>query len=110
MSDIRKRTGKKGTTYQVRYPDKSSKSGYSYATFDTRKEALAFRESAQTQKRQAKRSAVGTVTEATDMWLGVCEKEGLNGREPVSRYTYENYEYRAGFIKAYEWPKPLADL
>ena len=39
------------------------------------------------------------------MWLRICEKEGLNGREPVTTYTYENYEYRAGFIKAYEWPK-----
>jgi integrase len=54
MSDIRKRIGKKGTTYQVRYPDKSSKSGYSYATFETRKEALAFRENAVARKGTAK--------------------------------------------------------
>jgi hypothetical protein len=46
MSDIRKRTGAKGTTYQVRYPSKSSPSGYAYKTFETRKEALAFREDA----------------------------------------------------------------
>lgn len=110
MSDIRKRIGKKGTTYQVRYPDESSQSGYSYATFDTRKEALAFRESSKAQKLQPPGSGAGTVMEATDMWLRICEKEGLNGREPVSRYTYENYEYRAGFIKAYKWPKSLADL
>ena len=45
MSDIRKRVGKKGNTYQVRYPSKATKSGYAFATFDTRKEALAFVES-----------------------------------------------------------------
>ena len=28
MSDIRKRVGRKGTTYQVRYPSKATKSGY----------------------------------------------------------------------------------
>jgi hypothetical protein len=44
------------------------------------------------------------------MWLRICEKEGLNGREPVTNYTYGNYEYRAGCIKAYDWPKPLVDL
>ena len=45
MSDIRKRVGRKGVTYQVRYPSNATKSGYAYATFDTRKEALAFVES-----------------------------------------------------------------
>jgi integrase len=45
MSDIRKRVGSKGTTYQVRYPNKATKSGYAYKTFDTRKEAQAFLES-----------------------------------------------------------------
>jgi integrase len=110
MSDIRKRTGKKGTTYQVRYPDRGSKSGYAYATFATRKEALAFRETAGSRSRRAGSGEVATVAEATDLWLKICEKEGLNGREPVTGYTYANYEYRAGFIKAYDWQKPLTDL
>jgi integrase len=39
MSDIRRRTGAKGTTYQVRYASKAAKTGYAYATFETRKEA-----------------------------------------------------------------------
>ena len=39
MADIRKRNGLKGTTYQVRYPSKTTKSGYAYATFATLKEA-----------------------------------------------------------------------
>jgi len=45
MADIRKRTGAKGTTYQVRHPSKATKSGYAYATFNTLKEARAFLES-----------------------------------------------------------------
>jgi integrase len=45
MIDIRKRVGRKGATYQVRYPSKATKSGYAYATFDTLKEARAFLES-----------------------------------------------------------------
>lgn len=39
MTDIRKRTGAKGVTYQVRYPTRASKSGYAYKTFDTPKKA-----------------------------------------------------------------------
>jgi hypothetical protein len=31
LTDIRKRKGAKGITYQVRYPSKASKSGYVYA-------------------------------------------------------------------------------
>ena len=107
MADIRKRTGTKGTTYQVRYPSNTTKSGYTYATFNTLKEARAFLESGSLRKRGHARSGdVGTVAEATDMWLRICEKEGLNGREPATNYT----EYRAGFIKAYDWPKLLVDL
>jgi hypothetical protein len=37
MADIRKRNGKNGPTYQVRYPSKATKSGYAYATFRTMK-------------------------------------------------------------------------
>ena len=45
MADIRKRNGSKGITYQVRYPNKASKTGYAYKTFATLKEAREFRES-----------------------------------------------------------------
>ncbi len=45
MADIRKRQGKKGVTYQVRYPNASTKAGYSFKTFRTMKEARAFSES-----------------------------------------------------------------
>lgn len=111
MSDIRKRVGAKGTTYQVRYPSTSTKSGYAYATFKTRKEALEFLETGQARQIGATVDyGIKTVSDATDLWLRICEKEGLNGREPVTKYTLKNYEYRAGFIQTYDWPKPLHGL
>ena len=110
MSDIRKRTGRKGTTYQVRYPSKATKSGYAYKTFSTMKQARAFLESGSA-------SAVGkrplsrlTVPQAIDAWLDICEKEGLNGRDPVTLYTLKNYRYFAGIMKSFEWPSGLADV
>lgn len=111
MADIRKRPGKKGPTYQVRYPSKKTKSGYAYATFNTMKEARAFLESGKTQaSATSPHSEISTVTQATDKWLRICEKEGLNGREPVTGYTYKNYAYRAKFITSYEWQKELHEL
>lgn len=111
MSDIRKRVGRKGTTYQVRYPSKAAKSGYAFASFATRKDAVAFVESGKARSAQAApRSEIQTVREATSAWLRICEKEGLNGREPVTSYTCKNYEYRASFIVEYDWPKPLQEL
>jgi integrase len=111
MSDIRKRTGRKGTTYQVRYSSKATESGYAYATFATRKEAVAFLESGSARKSVLSGQSRGkSVSEATDAWLKICQKEGLNGREPVTSYTYENYEYRASFIKQYDWTKPVHEL
>lgn len=111
MSDIRKRVGANGTTYQVRHPSKSTKSGYAYATFRTRKEAVAFLESGKARAAGAiADQGIKSVSEATDFWLRICEKEGLNGREPVTNYTLQNYEYRASFIQSYDWPKPLPGL
>lgn len=111
MADIRKRTGRNGTTYQVRYASKAAKGGYAYATFDSAKEARAFLESGKTKLATVRRDPeIHTVAEAAEKWLRVCEKEGLNGREPVSNYTCRNYEYRISFIKAYDWPKPVHEL
>ena len=103
MSDIRKRTGAKGTTYQVRYPSKAAKSGYAYKTFDTRKEALAFREDACARLVNVGSGEIRTVAQGIQKWLDICEKEGRNGREPVTRYTLDNYEYRADIAKKYGW-------
>ena len=111
MSDIRKRVGRKGTTYQVRYPSKSTKSGYAYATFQTRKAALAFVESGGTQAHSGVTdSSIRAVPQAVDRWLDICEKEGTDGNEPVTRYTLKNYRYYAEFMKAYPWEKELCEL
>lgn len=111
MSDIRKRVGRKGINYQVRYPSKSTKSGYAYATFDTLKEARAFIESGKTQQALgASHPVIQTVADGVKKWLEVCEKEGRSGRDPVTGYTLKSYRYRAGIINLYPWPKPLHEL
>jgi integrase len=88
------------------------RSGYAYATFATRKEAVAFIESG-----KARHSAgagthpeIRTVAEAIDKWLEVCEHEGRHGKDPVTDAVLENYQRRARFMKRYEWDKPLRDL
>ncbi len=111
MSDIRKRVGRKGTTYQVRYPSKATKSGYAYATFQTRKEALAFVESGKTQTQSGITDpSFRKVPQAIDRWLDICEKEGTDGNEPVTTYTLKNYRYYAEFMKSYSWEKELREL
>ncbi|MEW8073652.1 MAG: site-specific integrase [Candidatus Thiodiazotropha sp.] len=111
MADIRKRTGAKGTTYQVRYPAADTKSGYTYKTFPTLKAARAFLEGGEIHQGQDKRyPGIETVIDAVNLWLDICEKEGLNGRDPVTRFTLKNYVYRAGFIKSYPWSKSLYEL
>jgi integrase len=83
MSDIRKRIGAKGTTYQVRYPTKAAKSGYAYKTFNTRKQALAFREDAGARLVNAPTGReIRTVAQGIQKWLDICEKEGRNGGSP----------------------------
>ena len=77
MSDIRKRTGKKGVTYQVRYSNAAASSGYSFKSFATRKEALAFAENAQSRPQPSVHSReIRTVAQGLQKWLDVCEKEG----------------------------------
>ena len=111
MSDIRKRVGRKGTTYQVRYPSRNTKSGYAYATFHTMKEARAFLESGRAQSSSSVADpSIGTVSQAVDRWLEICEKEGTDGNEPVTAYTLKNYRYYAQFMKSYPWPKKLVEL
>jgi integrase len=111
MSDIRKRNGSKGITYQVRYPDKAVKSGFAYKTFLTLKEAREFRENSAARLRNGPLSSeIRTVEQGIQKWLEVCEKEGRDGRDPVTAGTLQNYEYRADIILAYDWKKPLHEL
>lgn len=111
MADIRKRVGRKGTTYQVRYPSNSTKSGYAYKVFDTLREARAFIESGNTRHdRVPRHSEIRRVDDALDKWLAVCEKEGRGGRDPVTAYTLKTYRYRAEIIKQYDWTKDIQSL
>ncbi|MEW8049693.1 MAG: tyrosine-type recombinase/integrase [Candidatus Thiodiazotropha endolucinida] len=111
MADIRKRIGKKGTTYQVRYPNKATKSGYAFKTFDTLKEARAFREDSKARKKNAAlRSGIGSVSSAIDKWLDICEREGRDGRDPVSPATLEQYIYRSRIMKSYDWENSPGEL
>ena len=111
MSDIRKRVGKKGTSYQVRYPNKATKSGYAFKTFDTLKEARAFIESGALQARYGHiDSSIATIPEAIDRWLDICLKEGRDGRDPVTDYTHKTYLRRSEIMKAFDWQRPLAEL
>ena len=109
MSDIRKRTGPKGTTYQVRYPSKAAKSGYAYATFATRKEARAFTENLGG-LREAPSDTILQVNEAVDRWVSICEKIGRDGRETVEPETLKEYRRRAKVMKEYRWRKRLHEL
>jgi integrase len=111
MSDIRKKIGAKGTTYQVRYPSKAAKSGYAYATFKTRKEALAFRDNSHNlQSARHFSSEIRTVKQGLQKWLDVCEKEGRDGRHPVTKSTLKHYEWRRDHILRYDWQKDLPEL
>jgi len=110
MSDIRKRTGKRGATYQVRYPCEATKTGYAYKTFDTMKEARAWLESGRAREAGQSVDRPVSVDEGVKIWLDTCEKEGRGGRSPVTKYTLKTYRYRAGIITQYPWPKPLNEL
>ena len=77
MADIRKRNGPKGITYQVRYPSKKTKSGYAYATFQTKKEARLFLNSVlPLQMGGPVDPSIRKVGDAIDKWLLICMKEG----------------------------------
>ena len=76
------------------------------------KKAREFRESGET-KIISTRSGGGhivTVADGLHKWLEVCEKEGRDGREPVTAFTLKGYKYRARIINAYPWNKTLHEL
>lgn len=111
MTDIRKRTGKSGTTYQVRYASSRTKSGYAYATFATRKEAVAYVESGLIRANDSiSDRSIKTVPQAIEKWLEICEKEGTDGNEPVTAFTLKTYKYYAEFMKGHHWDRGLAEL
>jgi integrase len=50
------------------------------------------------------------VEQGLQKWLDVCEKEGRDGRHPVTRGTLEHYEWRRDHIIRYDWQKELQEL
>lgn len=109
MADIRKRVGKNGTTYQVRYPSRKTKTGYAFKTFRTLKEAREFTQNLGS-IREPVSSHIKTVSDAVQLWLDICEKVGRDGREKVEPATLEEYGRRGRVINEYNWPKPLQEL
>ena len=109
MADIRKRVGKKGTTYQVRYPSKATKSGYAFKSFDTLKQAREFTQNLGSLPAKVS-SEITTVPQAVTLWLNICEKIGRDGREKVEPETLKEYGHRGRIMQEYEWPKQLQEL
>lgn len=111
MADIRKRIGKKGITYLVRFPSKARKCGYEHKSFDTMKEARLFIEQHLPRLKESPRHAeFSSIDRAIDKWLDVCKHEGRHGEEPVSPATAKVYKYRAEIMKAYGWTKEINEL
>jgi hypothetical protein len=79
--------------------------------FLTLKDAREFRESGETKKTGPARSGdIVTVADGIEKWLEVCEKEGRDGRDPVTDFTLKGYKYRAKIVKSYPWKKSLQEL
>ncbi len=95
----------------MRYARPGTVSGYTYATFDTLKEARAFVESGATRHSDGVTdNSIKTVPQAIDRWLDICEKEGTDGNEPVTTFTLKSYRYFAEYMKGYAWERPLREL
>jgi integrase len=110
MTDIRKREGSRGVTYQVRYATKASKTGYAYKSFRTLKDARHWAESELPRHKGGRHHEIRTVDRAVEKWLEICEHEGREGKDPVSRATLQGYKSRADAIKSYDWDKALYEL
>ncbi len=98
MSDIRKRTGKKGQTWQVRYNDSHS-GQVRYKTFPRRKDADAFLSEISRADYIHDTDTVN-FSKAADRWLHVCKTIGRKGREPIEGSTARKYEEHTRIIKS----------
>jgi integrase len=76
----------------------------------TKKEAREFHESGEAKKTGSRSGGVVTVADGIEKWLGVCEKEGRDGRDPVTDFTLKGYKYRAHIISSFAWEKSLQEL
>ena len=55
-------------------------------------------------------TSIVTVADGVEKWLEVCEKEGRDGRDPVTDFTLKGYKYRARIMNSYPWEKNLQEL
>jgi len=56
-------------------------------------------------------TSISTMTQAANLWLDICEKEGRDGKDPITPYTLKEYRRRAKKINEYIWPdKPIQEL
>ncbi|MFD1328882.1 tyrosine-type recombinase/integrase [Mycoplana ramosa] len=98
MADIRKRKGRSGVGWQVRY--KEPVSGHiRYKSFARRMDADAFVATLGHHDFLHDRDTV-TVSEAASRWLDVCENTGRKGREPVEGSTLRKYREHVEIIAA----------
>jgi len=97
MADIRKRTGAKGPSWQVRFHDPHS-GKIRYKSFSRRKDADAFLSTLSNSDFLHDNDTV-LMSVAADRWLHVCKTTGRKGREPVEASTLRKYEEHAEIIK-----------
>jgi site-specific recombinase XerC len=55
-------------------------------------------------------SEITTVEQAVQRWLEVCEREGRDGRDPVSPATLAVYKGCASIMRAYVWDAEIHEL
>jgi integrase len=112
MADIRRIKNDNGPdTFQIRYRNEAAKAGYSYKNFKTMKAAKAYLESGEARSKAAPvNKDIVTVAQGLQKWLDVCEKEGRDGGDPVTNYTFKNYKWRRDHILRYGWTKTLPQL
>jgi len=113
MSDKRRRVSSKGEiSYQVRFIDKSKKSGFGYKSFKRAKDADLFKAKKDLEETQLSYSELPliSVPGAIEKWLNICENIGRDGREPVEQMTLVEYERRAKVMKQYVWKKMAGEL
>jgi len=97
MADIRKKTGKKGPTWQVRFNDPNS-GKVRYKTFPRRKDADAYLSNMSHPGFIHEKDTIA-LSEAAERWLHVCKTTGRKGREPVENSTSRKYAEHCEIIK-----------
>ena len=108
MADIRKRTGAKGQTWQLRFKDPVS-GKKRYKTFPRRKDADAFLQNLSSAEFLHDSDTV-TMAIAADRWVEVCRNTGRKGREPVEASTLRKYEEHTEIIKKMVGGKKLNEF